>query len=125
MDKNHINWFEIPVKDMARAAKFYTAVFDVTIETDDVAGPDFEMGVFRHGPSSVSGALVKGEGYEPSDQGALLYLNAEPDLDSCLNKVEAAGGKVAVPKFKVSDEIGYIAFFYDTEGNKLGMHASK
>ena len=40
-----------------------------------------------------------------------------------LNKVEKAGGKITLPKTKISDEIGYMAFFHDTEGNKLAFHS--
>ena len=41
------------------------------------------------------------------------------------SRVEDAGGKVIMPKTKISDEIGYMAFFFDTEGNKLAFHSSK
>lgn len=123
MQKNHISWFEILVKDMERACKFYSEVFGVKIVQDSVAGPEFEMGVFEHSEDSVSGALIKGKGYEPSDKGPVIYMNAEPSIESCLSKVEKSGGKIAVPKFRLSEQIGYIAFFYDTEGNKLAMHS--
>ncbi|QCR23309.1 VOC family protein [Pontibacter sp. SGAir0037] len=124
MQKNIISWFEIPVKDMARASKFYTNAFGVNIMPDGVAGPEFEMGIFEYSENQISGALIKGEGYEPCEKGLLIYMNAEPDIAACLDRVEAAGGKIVIPKFKISDEYGYIAYFYDTEGNKVGMHSS-
>jgi predicted enzyme related to lactoylglutathione lyase len=37
--------------------------------------------------------------------------------------VEAAGGKVLVPKFLITPEIGYCAFFQDSEGNRVGLHS--
>ena len=37
--------------------------------------------------------------------------------------VESAGGKVVMPKTQISPEIGYMAFFIDSEGNKIGLHA--
>ncbi|MDZ4711696.1 MAG: hypothetical protein SGI89_05155 [bacterium] len=42
-----------------------------------------------------------------------------------MNRIEKAGGKVITPKSKVTDEIGYIAVFYDTEGNKVALHSPK
>ena len=36
-----------------------------------------------------------------------------------------AGGKVAVPKTKISDEHGFFAIFIDSEGNKVGLHSMK
>ena len=124
MEKNYINWFEIPVADMKRAADFYTTVFGIEIHTTDMPEHNQTLGVFAHGADTgVSGALVKGEGYEPSDKGPLMYMNGGEDLSACLAKVEAAGGKVIMPKFKISDQIGHMAVFIDSEGNKLAMHS--
>ena len=32
-------------------------------------------------------------------------------------------GKVLIPKTHITDEIGYMAFFEDTEGNVVAMHS--
>jgi predicted enzyme related to lactoylglutathione lyase len=52
-------------------------------------------------------------------------LNGNPDLSLPLSKVAAAGGKVVMPKTKISDDIGYMAFFIDPEGNSIGLHSQK
>lgn len=85
----------------------------------------FDMGFFPSQRGEVSGAVVAGEGYVPGDKGTLVYLNGGDDLNTVLSKVETAGGKVAVPKTKITDEYGYFAIFIDTEGNKVGLHSSK
>ena len=122
MQGNYINWFEIPVSDMDRASKFYNSVFGIEVQPMD-HGP-FKMGIFAHSQNSgVAGALVAGEGYEPSDKGPLLYLNGGEDLSGALAKVESAGGSVVMPKFQISEQNGYMAIFMDTEGNKLAMHS--
>lgn len=122
MQGNYINWFEIPVADLDRATQFYNSVFGIEINPMHF-GP-FKMGIFEHSAKSgVAGALVAGEGYEPSDKGPLLYLNGGEDLAVALAKVEAAGGSVVMPKFQISPENGYMAVFMDTEGNKLAMHS--
>jgi hypothetical protein len=59
----------------------------------------------------------------PIALGALIYLNANPDLSVYLARVEAAGGKVTVPKTQISPEIGYRACLTDTEGNRLALHS--
>ena len=46
-------------------------------------------------------------------------------LAGALGKVEAAGGKVAMPKTAISPEIGFMAFFIDSEGNRVGLHSNK
>jgi hypothetical protein len=53
----------------------------------------------------------------------LIYLNGNPDLQNVLNKVEAAGGKIMVPKTQISPEYGFMAVFVDTEGNRIGLHS--
>ena len=122
MQGNYINWFEIPVSDMDRASKFYNTVFGIEVQPMDF-GPN-KMGIFAHSQNSgVAGALVEGEGYEPSEKGPLLYLNGGEDLSGALAKVEAAGGSVVMPKFQISEQNGYMAIFMDTEGNKLAMHS--
>src|ERR1700722_12047236 len=117
--KNMINWFEIPVIDFERAKKFYETGMDFKI-TDGQFG-DWKMGFFPSFSGLVSGAIVTGPGYEPTIKGALIYLNGNPDLTVNLGRVEAAGGKVTVPKTQISPEIGYWACFTDTEGNRLAL----
>ena len=55
--------------------------------------------------------------------GTLLYLNANPDVQIILDRVEAAGGKVVVPKTEISPDYGYMGIFIDTEGNRIGLHS--
>ena len=118
---NAINWFEIPVKDFKRAKKFYSEIFGIDMQEQNM-GP-YQMGFFPGG--GVSGAIVKGEDAVPSKDGVVIYLNGGDDLSGVLNKVEKAGGKITEPKRMVTEEIGYIAFFTDTEGNKIGLHSPK
>lgn len=121
---NAINWFEIPVKDFARAKKFYSTIFDFDMQ-EQMMGPH-QMGFFpMSSEGGVGGAIVKSDGFVPSKEGVVIYLNGGDDLSKVLDKVEKAGGKVTEPKRMVTEEIGYIAFFTDTEGNKLGLHSQK
>jgi len=118
---NAINWFEIPVTDFARAKKFYGEIFGNEMHEENM-GPH-QMGFFPGG--GVSGAIVKAEGYVPSKDGTLIYLAAGEDLTEVMNRIEKAGGKILHPKMKVTDEIGYISIFTDTEGNKVALHSPK
>jgi predicted enzyme related to lactoylglutathione lyase len=69
--------------------------------------------------------LVKSDGFhKPSaTDGPLVYLNGNPDLQNVLDKVEAAGGKIMVPKTVISPEYGSMAVFIDTEGNRIALHS--
>lgn len=124
-NENVLNWFEISVSDMTRAIKFYETVFGIKMEKQDMM--KMEMAFFPYDPQSgyVSGALVKSEMHKPSGDGVKLYLNGNPNLATPLAKVERAGGKVIVPKTLITDEIGYMGFFIDTEGNMIALHSQQ
>jgi predicted enzyme related to lactoylglutathione lyase len=122
--KNAINWFEIPVKDLGRAKKFYEFVMDAELHLMEEMGmksaffpADLENG-------AIGGCIIEGEGYEPSDKGALIYLNGGDDLAVPLSRVEDAGGKVTLPKTGIGPN-GFMAYFEDTEGNRVGFHSEK
>jgi len=123
---NSISWFEIPVTDLNRAQRFYETVFGIQLMPMDM--PNIKMRVFPVDDqmTGVSGALADtgGEYHKPSaTEGPMLYLNANPDVQRVLDKVENAGGKIVVPKTEISPEHGHMAVFIDTEGNRIGIHS--
>ena len=119
--QNMINWFEIPATDISRAKKFYQTILGTEMNETEMFGT--KMAFFPTDGSNISGAIVQGEDYTPSSQGALVYLNGGSNLETSLSKVETAGGKVIVPKTQISPEMGYFAIFIDTEGNKIALHS--
>ncbi len=118
---NAINWFEIPVTDFTRAKTFYEALFDAQLETMEAMGMTmaFLPADLQNG---IGGGLVKGDGFEPSTKGSLVYLNGGDDLNIPLARVEAAGGQIVLPKTPIGEN-GFMAYFIDTEGNKVGLHS--
>ena len=121
---NALNWFEIPATDIERAKNFYGTIFSTQLESMDMMGMKMAMFPADSMNGKVGGALVQSEMHKPSADGTVVYLNANPDLNNALNKVEAAGGKVVMPKTEISPEIGHMAFFMDTEGNKVALHSN-
>ena len=121
--KNAINWFEIPVTNFDRAKIFYENILGATMEKMD--SPGYLMAFFPAQDQGVSGAIIQGEGYVPSDKGALVYLNGSEDLNNVLSRVEKAGGKIVMPKKQINEQYGYFAIFHDTEGNKIALHSMK
>jgi predicted enzyme related to lactoylglutathione lyase len=115
-----LNWFEIPVNDFGRAKKFYEEIFGFELTTMEMSD-GFPMGMFPS-EEGVGGAIIQGEGYTPSGTGTIVYLNAGDDLSNVLNKVEAVGGKVLMPKTDIGEN-GFAAFFRDSEGNRVGLHS--
>src|SRR5262245_34333614 len=121
--KNAINWFEIPAKDFTRAKAFYETILGASIT--EMPHPSFKYGMLPADmQEGVGGGLVQGDGYEPSDKGALIYLNGGEDLAIALSKVEKAGGKIVLPKTSIGPN-GFMAHFIDTEGNKMALHSMK
>ncbi len=119
--KDLVVWFEIPVSDFQRALKFYNDVLQTKIITEKRR--DELMGFLQIEGSSNSGAIVQGPGYVSGKQGTLIYLNGGGDLQIILNRVVNAGGKVLQQKLLVSEAIGNIAIFEDSEGNRIGLHS--
>ena len=121
--KNVISWFEIPSTDLNRAAKFYETIFDITLTPLET--PEIKMRLFPlEDMMGVGGAIVDSGGFHKpsSTDGPLLYLNANPDVQNVLDKVEAAGGKIIVPKMSIG-EYGFMGAFIDTEGNRIALHS--
>jgi len=118
---NALNWFEIPVKDIARAKRFYETIFNIDMQLIEMMG--MQMVMFPSESPKSGGALVKSPNHKPSSEGALIYLNGNPDLQAVLDRIEAAGGKITMPKTFINTETGSMAFFLDTEGNLVGVHS--
>ncbi len=115
-------WFEIPALDIARAAKFYSALFATELKMEKM-GPA-EIAVFPYDQANAtSGCVMKAPGLTPSSDGAVIYLNADPSLDTILNRVKAAGGKISLGKTELPPGMGCYAHIVDTEGNRVGIHA--
>jgi len=125
---NTITWFEIPVLNIDRAKTFYETILDIEM----VKGMDgnneavffpFNPNVVQATSGRVTGALSKSDRNSPSNNGTVVYINASPSIQTALDKVEQAGGKIIVPKTKIP--AGFIAIIIDTEGNKVGLHAEQ
>lgn len=116
-----VNWFEIPVAQPSRAQSFYEKLLGVKLEWQTMAGQT--LAVFPCDDTAVGGCLVAADGTEPSTQGTLVYLNAQPSLDAVLARVESAGGRITTPKVQLPGDMGVFAHVTDTEGNRIGLHA--
>ncbi len=120
--KNAVNWFEIPVVDMERALSFYNTIFGFDMQAQEPM-PGYQAAFFPYEQGQgIGGSLTQGEGYAPSKSGAVVYLNGGEDLSFVLDKVEENGGQIEMPKTAIGEN-GFIAYFIDTEENKIGIHS--
>ena len=114
--------------DSARAKKIYESILDIEMHTQVFQETNEELtffpsvpGVIQATSGRVTGVLAKSANSKPSANGTLIYLNASPDIQTVIDKITPAGGKVIVPKTEIP--AGYIAVFTDTEGNRIALHA--
>ena len=125
---NILTWFEIPVTDIDRAKKFYETILDIkmvkrTDGEDEAVFFPFDPNVIQATSGRVTGILSKSERNKPSSNGTVIYINASPDIQTVLDKVEQVGGKVIMPRTHIP--AGFIAIIIDSEGNKVGLHAEQ
>jgi uncharacterized protein len=120
---NQVVWFDMPVKDLDRAIRFYAAVLGAPVEKQQFPGMTFAT--LPHQNGDVSGCLAPGteaEPARPSSQGVLLYFNCEGRLDPAVAAVEPHGGKVLTPKHQIGP-YGFRAVVLDSEGNRIALHS--
>lgn len=122
-DSNSLNWFEICATDIKRAKKFYENLFLITMDEQEIMGMEMAFFPAEHGNGKANGALVKSDMHKPSMDGSVVYLNANPDMSPVIGRIEKLGGKILMPKTHISDDIGYMAFFVDSEGNRMALHS--
>ncbi len=122
-----IDWFEIPVHNLERAVTFYETVLETELEIQEFA-PGYRIAFLSlsgSSPLGPGGALIEASGYSPAGyQGCRIYF-ARKDWEACLTRVEEAGGKIEMPGKRIGEgaETAWLAYFFDTEGNLLGLHA--
>lgn len=117
-----INWFEIATKDLTRATRFYETVFATKLRPEAFE-EDSPMAIFIRDDGRSVGCLTGGQWIEPSLQGTLVYLDAGPSIQAVIDRIVPAGGKIALEKTQLPNDIGYICQFIDTEGNRVALHA--
>lgn len=112
-------WADVPVKDIERAVRFYSHVLGMQLEVP----PGFGGGIaLVHGVEGPSIDLVQDDPAKPAtDRGTTIYLSSNGDIDGMVSRVEEAGGKILGQKQFMGDVIGWLAYFEDTEGNRIGI----
>jgi predicted enzyme related to lactoylglutathione lyase len=117
---NQVVWVDIPVLNLDRAIRFYSAVLGAPVHKEEY--PGVALGLLPGKDPDVTGCLYTKEGEQPSDRGLLIYLNADGRLDEAVAAVEANGGKVVHPKHQIGPH-GYRAVVLDSEGNRVALHS--
>ncbi len=114
--------FEIPADDVKRASKFYSDVFGWDIRQWG-KDPYFMVGTTERdengrpkNPGAINGGMAKREGPLKS----IVVTVSVKDIDKALKTIEAKGGKTIQKKLPIGD-MGFSAYFKDSEGNVVGL----
>jgi hypothetical protein len=117
--------FEIPADDLQRAKKFYSTVFGWTMNEF----PEMEYTIVTTVESDENGmpkeaGAINGGMLERQDpvKAPVITIDVE-NMDQATATIEKNGGKIIREKMAVGD-MGFAAYFKDTEGNVLGLWQS-
>ncbi len=126
MSADTLCWTDIPVANLDRAVRFYSAVLGKEVSKMSEQGSEY--GLLPHEEQNASGCLCVGSdsaGSEnkPSLTGPLIYLSVEGRLDEAVKAVAPNGGKVLQEKHPIGLH-GFRAVVIDSEGNRLALHSS-
>lgn len=114
--KATVSHFEIPAREMERAARFYREAFGWQVEPLPWEGHPYYKVRGVAGEPMAGGIVPAGEGYEQP----LLVIHVSGELAAWIERIVEAGGKVEQPPTRVGD-FGWFAKFRDPEGNVLGL----
>lgn len=121
---DQIVWFDMPVQELDRAVRFYSAVLATKVEKQAVPGMNFA--IFPHENEDVAGCLTTMENHDvdpPPRKGVLVYFNCQGRLDEAIAAVEPNGGKILQPRHQIGP-YGYRAVVLDSEGNRIALHST-
>ncbi len=118
--------FEIPFDDGDRARAFYAEAFGWQVNVM----PDLQYTSVSTGPVSEEGmpietGYINGGMFDRATGSAtspVMTVDVD-DIESALSSIENLGGKTVTGKFAVG-EMGFAAYFQDSEGNVLGLWQS-
>lgn len=136
---HRINWFEIPVTNLDRAAALYAATLGYELKREvffgvphaifNIAGNHVDSAADGTGGSgerdAVTGALISDPKRAPRrGTGTVVYLHAQDGVPACLARGVEAGAKVVQPTTDIGP-FGTIALIEDFDGNVVGLHAPR
>ena len=127
MHHSRVVHFEIPADNVERAKSFYKQAFGWDIS--QYPGMEYhmvntaEVDQTTRMPKEV-GAINGGMAKRNNDTNKTTVITVDvADIDAALKSIEKLGGKMVQKKQPVAD-MGFTAYFKDTEGNIVGLWQS-
>jgi uncharacterized protein len=118
--------FEVPFDDGDRARHFYRQAFGWQLNempemkyTIVSTGPAADNGMPAE-PGYIGGGMLERESASP--QGPVITIDVD-SIEDALATIRSLGGEPVVEKTPIG-EMGFAAYFKDTEGNVMGLWES-
>jgi predicted enzyme related to lactoylglutathione lyase len=109
---NHINYIEMPAKDLIATKKFFSDVFGWTFVD---YGPDY----CSFSNEGVDGGFFKSDLTVSTSTGSVLVVLYSNELEKTQSKVEASGGTIIKPIYSFPG--GRRFHFTDPNGNEYAV----
>lgn len=114
-------YFEIPVKSITRAAKFYEGILDLKLEVE--RSSNNVLAKFVDNAGCTYGCLFEDEAFIPDMFGIIItFYNKKKKVSDLSLRVAQLGGKVLHQNKLMNLTGGYRALIQDSEGNRIGLY---
>lgn len=111
-------WTEIPVLDLAAGRRFYEAVFQWSMQLEEMGPNPTAIFPYAQTGSGVAGHLYPGK--PPSEGGPTIHLQVPGTLEEAVDRVWEAGGRVLdMPPVTIPP--GRFVYALDPDGNSIGL----
>ncbi|WP_448547264.1 VOC family protein [Thalassotalea fusca] len=118
---NQVVWVDVPVVDLDRAIKFYSAILGEAVTKEQFG--DCAFGLLPHAQTNVAGCLAVMEDRKPSANGPLVYFNANGRIDDAVNAAKSFNVEIIEERLEMGEH-GVRAVLFDSEGNKIALHSN-
>ena len=117
-----VTHFEIPADNLKRAQAFYNKAFGWQL--NQFPGTEYVLAGTapsdKNGQVTVPGAINGGLGKREGPLKSVTVTIKVADIEKSLETVKKLGGSVVAKKSQVAD-MGFTAYFKDSEGNTVGL----
>ncbi len=115
---NNVNWFEIAVSDLERAATLYEATLDTKLQRRDFMGSP--QAYFPRGDGAIGALIVDPARPVRAGHSTVIYLRTA-DIAAAVNRGREAGAAIVQPVTSIGP-LGSVALLSDHDGNVFGLH---
>ena len=119
--KNNIAWFDVPVTDLDRAIRFYSAVLGSPVTKEQTGSSP--IGMLPTPDGQKMGCLVPGNAAKPSLNGVMIWFDVDGRLKEAVKAATANGGNILGDIHDIRG-YGFRAEVQDSEGNRIALYSS-